>query len=128
MARYRWNTEEKRLEEIGVESPDAKVHFLTDAGYENLQYMDGTDISTRKKYYQFMKDRKLTHMNDFKESWAKAEARRESVRTDGGDHEKRRRAIRAALEQPQKAVEAGQRARARPTGIRLSWSEKVTKE
>jgi predicted nucleic acid-binding Zn ribbon protein len=49
--------------------------------YVNQQTMDGVDISTRTKHRQYMKERGVTTVDDFKDTWAKAAKEREALRT-----------------------------------------------
>ena len=51
-----------------------------DRHYDGLQATDGTDISTRTKHRQYMKENGLTMMDDFKQTWADAAKEREKIR------------------------------------------------
>ena len=55
-----------------------------DRHYEGLRATDGTDISSRTKHRQYMKNNNLTTMDDFTNSWAKAKEQRERLYTQGG--------------------------------------------
>lgn len=55
-----------------------------DRGYEGMQATDGADISSRKKHRDYMKRTGLTTVDDFKDSWAKAQAQRERYYQNGG--------------------------------------------
>lgn len=52
-----------------------------DNHYRGLTATDGTLIDTRTKHRQYMKDNNLTMVNDFRESWVKAEKERTEIRT-----------------------------------------------
>lgn len=47
--------------------------------YEGLRAPDGTDISTRTKHRAYMKERNLTTMDDFKDTWKKAALERKDT-------------------------------------------------
>lgn len=70
-----------------------------DRNYEGMVAPDGTDISSRTKHREYMKANSLATADDFKETWAKAQERRERLFTEGGTIT--RRDIRAAIEQLQ---------------------------
>lgn len=52
-----------------------------DRNYDGLRAQDGTDISSRSKHRAYMKANNLTMADDYKESWAKAQAKRDAYRT-----------------------------------------------
>lgn len=56
-----------------------------DRHYDGMRAPDGTDISTRTKHRQYMKDRGLTTADDFKGEWARAAKEREKIRTGAED-------------------------------------------
>ena len=47
-----------------------------DRHYDGLRATDGTDISSRSKHRQYMRDNNLTTADDYTQTWAKAEAQR----------------------------------------------------
>ena len=55
-----------------------------DRGYDGLRAQDGTDISSRSKHRAYMKQHGLTTADDYTESWAKAEAKRDEYRQGKG--------------------------------------------
>jgi hypothetical protein len=55
-----------------------------DRSYDGLRATDGTDISTRSKHREYMKRNNLTTIDDYKESWAKAQQRRDEYRQGKG--------------------------------------------
>jgi len=55
-----------------------------DRHYDGLQATDGTDISSRTKHREYMRRNGLTTVDDYKETWAKAQKERESYYTQGG--------------------------------------------
>ncbi len=48
-----------------------------DRHYEGMRAPDGTDISSRTKHREYMKKHGLTTMDDYKDSWSKAQSQRE---------------------------------------------------
>jgi hypothetical protein len=55
-----------------------------DRSYHGLRATDGTDISTRSKHRQYMRERGLTTMDDFEQQWAR-DALERSERLRGVD-------------------------------------------
>ena len=55
-----------------------------DRHYDGIKATDGTDISTRAKHRDYMKRNNLTTVDDFKDTWAKAQKERENFYTRGG--------------------------------------------
>jgi hypothetical protein len=55
-----------------------------DRHYEGLRATDGTDISTRTKHREYMRQHNLTTIDDYKESWAKAQKERDEYRQGKG--------------------------------------------
>lgn len=60
-----------------------------DRSYEGLRATDGTDISSRTKHREYMRANNLTTVDDFKDTWAKAQQQREQYRQHGGTFSKR---------------------------------------
>jgi hypothetical protein len=60
-----------------------------DASYDGMRATDGTDISTRSKHRDYMRANNLTTMDDFKDTWAKAQAQRDHYRQNGGTFNRR---------------------------------------
>jgi hypothetical protein len=60
-----------------------------DRHYDGLQATDGTDISTRSKQRDYMRDNNLTTADDFKTTWADAREKRERLLSEGGTFSKR---------------------------------------
>ena len=54
-----------------------------DRHYDGLRATDGTDISSRSKHREYMRRNGLTTADDFKDTWAKAQAARDEYRTTG---------------------------------------------
>jgi hypothetical protein len=67
--------------------------------YENTKAPDGTDIGSRKRHRQYMKERGLTTADDFAQSWANAEKERLRVRQEGRmpQSKERREALERAV-------------------------------
>jgi hypothetical protein len=57
--------------------------LYNDRGYDGLVAPDGTDISSRSKHQAYMKANNLTTIDDFKDTWAKAEKARDAYRLHG---------------------------------------------
>lgn len=73
--------------------------ILSGRFYENMKATDGTDIGSRKRHREYMKAHGLTTADDFKGTWAKAEAERQRVRSEGRlpSDPKRREALERAM-------------------------------
>lgn len=57
------------------------VDVIGDRHYDGLRATDGTDISTRKKHREYMKQNDLTTADDFTEVWNRAAERRAAYYT-----------------------------------------------
>lgn len=55
-----------------------------DRGYDGARATDGTDISTRTKHREYMRANNLTTVDDFQDSWAKAQEQRQRYYQQGG--------------------------------------------
>jgi hypothetical protein len=71
-----------------------------DRSYDGLRATDGTDISTRAKHREYMKLNNLATVDDFKETWSKAQEQRDRYRQSGGTFS--RRDIERAISQLQR--------------------------
>jgi hypothetical protein len=60
-----------------------------DRSYDGLRATDGTDISTRAKHREYMKLNNLATVDDFKQTWSKAQEQRDRYRQSGGTFSKR---------------------------------------
>jgi hypothetical protein len=69
----------------GYEAPKLAVNatVMTGRFYENTKAPDGTDIGSRKRHRQYMKDRGLTTSDDFAQTWANAEKERLRIQKEG---------------------------------------------
>lgn len=63
---------EEPMQRFFGEAPAA--HF--DADYTGLRAPDGTDISSRAKHRAYMREHGLTTMDDYTQTWARAERER----------------------------------------------------
>lgn len=73
---------------------EAVNHVVIDRHYWNTaSHLDGRDISTRKRHREYMKEKGLTTMDDFTNTWAQAEKERQKVREGDFDHRERRELI-----------------------------------
>lgn len=70
-----------------------------DSSYEGMRATDGTDISSRSKHREYMRANNLTTVDDFKDTWAKAQEQRERYYKQGGTFS--RRDIERAIHQLQ---------------------------
>ncbi len=93
MTRRRWIQINGELIEV---TQDHQPEMRNDSGalwgdrsYDGLRATDGTDISTRSKHQAYMKANNLTTIDDYKDTWAKAQAQREHYRQHGGTFNRR---------------------------------------
>lgn len=93
MARYVWR-QGVGLVELSKAPPEAQVHIQTDAGFDNLQAPDGTDLTSRSKWKEYMHENNLTLASDYKETWAKAAERRAALMEGRARDPKRAEQIR----------------------------------
>ena len=117
---YRWDKDEGKLEELERTPPQPRVHLLTDRDFDNLRATDGADISSRTKYERYVKRNNLTNMSDFKETWEKAEAKREAFFKGGADetrHATVEKVKKLAYERPDVVKQIGAKAKARATAV-----------
>lgn len=78
--------------------PGCAVPLLTnDNLYTGMRADDGTDISTRAKHRQYMRDHNVTTVDDFTSTWARL--RREAVERHEATDATRARDIDRAIEQ-----------------------------
>jgi len=105
MTRRRFIQDRQTGELIEV-TADYQPELRTDSGalwgdrsYDGLRATDGTDISSRTKHREYMKANNVTTMDDFKDTWAKAQAQRERLFTQGGTF--RREDVARAIHQLQ---------------------------
>ena len=68
----------RELEPEPERALDAPI--MVDRWYEGARMLDGTDVGSRQKHRQYLKDRGLTTMDDFTNEWAKAEKERQNIR------------------------------------------------
>jgi hypothetical protein len=114
MARYVWRPG-VGLVEFHKAPPEARVHLQTDAGFDNMRAGDGTDLTSRSKWKRYMRENNLTLSADWKETWAKNQAKREKLVTGQADDPRRRETVRRVVyEMNSRDVKAhGERARER---------------
>ena len=105
MTRRRWIQDRTTGELIEV-TPNHQAELRTDSGalwgdrsYDGLRATDGTDISSRTKHREYMKANGLTTVDDFQNSWAKAQEQRDHYRQHGGTFS--RRDVERAIQQLQ---------------------------
>jgi hypothetical protein len=81
---YRYDKKRGEMVEVYRDASEHKIKYISDAHYDGLRATDGTDISTRKKHREYMKQHGLTTADDYSSSWAKAKKEREDYYTRGG--------------------------------------------
>jgi hypothetical protein len=82
----------------GIGGPVAGYNALWgDRHYDGLRAPDGTDISTRTKHREYMRQHGLTTADDFAQHWGRKAQERADFYTTGGDHAARREAIARAV-------------------------------
>jgi hypothetical protein len=59
--------------------------------YGHCQATDGTDLSTRTRHREYMRQNGLTVASDYTETWAKAGEERKAALTPGSGHDSRQR-------------------------------------
>jgi hypothetical protein len=100
-ATYWWNEAEGKLERIDYVPERTKVPLIGDQVYENATPLPGSGelLNTKAKHRAYMKEKGLTTMDDFKDTWAKAAVERQQALTPGAgyDRKRRREAISKAL-------------------------------
>lgn len=98
--RWIWDGERKELVRAENFRPPERAldaPIMMDRFYENTRATDGTDIGSRRKHRQYMKDHGLTTADDFGGEWKKAQARREDVKQGKWADPKRHEALERAF-------------------------------
>ena len=87
---YKYDKNQGKLIEITKQKqgPADKKVFVSDTHYDGLVATDGTDIGTRKKHREYMKQNNLTTVDDFTNSWPEARESRENYMQNGGTFRK----------------------------------------
>lgn len=76
---------------------EGKVAIFGDAHYAGIRSpIDGTIIDSRTKHRQYMKDNGLAMYDDFKDTWAAEQKRRDAVRSGHFDTKARKEIIEKA--------------------------------
>ena len=71
--------------------------IMVDRFYEGARATDGTDIGSRQKHREYMRQNNLTTVDDYRNEWAAAAKEREAIRTGTHDKAARREAVARAL-------------------------------
>lgn len=91
--RYIYDPQTKEMVEVTqCAEPETRADsgaLWGDRHYEGMRATDGSDISSRSKHRQYMKNNNLTTMDDFTNSWAKAREQRDRLFTQGGTFSKK---------------------------------------
>jgi len=100
-----WDSEKMTFVPIAeYKAPERAIDAPVMAGrfYENTCAPDAekTDIGSRRKHQEYMKERGLTNPSDFRETWAKQEEARKAIRNGAPimDPERRREIGKIAYE------------------------------
>ena len=97
---YRTNPDTGECEKYRVDPdapPETRLQFSVDRHYEGLRATDGTDIGSRRKHREYMRLNGLATVDDFKETWAKAERERASHFDGSGGPQSERKALREQI-------------------------------
>ncbi len=76
--RSRWVQIDGKLVPVGIDyaqpgTDQSAVYIIGDKNYHGMQSpIDGADISTKTKHYNYMKQKGLALTDDFKGEWSKA--------------------------------------------------------
>lgn len=81
-------------EDYAPEPSNTDSALWNDRSYDGLRATDGTDISSRTKHREYMKQRGLTTVDDYKETWKQAAEQRAHYFTEGPRQEVRQDLLR----------------------------------
>lgn len=97
--RYRYDLEKKCLVELGEDWTDAPrtAAPVTDLYMDGTRATDGTDIGSRAKRRNYMQANGLADADDFRQTWAKAEAERALGAASPAQKRERTEALREAV-------------------------------
>ena len=101
--RGRWVYDEKLQKLVPADeyqrpAPEARnAPIMAGRFYENTAATDGTDIGSRRKHREYMRQNNLTTADDFKITWAEQAKRREAIKEGRLPSKTRRDAIGRAL-------------------------------
>lgn len=84
------------------EQPVVRVEIAAGALYDGQRALDGTDVSTRRRFNEYLRTRGLAMADDFKGQWQQAAQKREAYRTGQQKNPKLREAIGRAAYQLEK--------------------------
>ena len=91
-----WDERQQRLvsaEDYIPESKAVDAPIMAGRFYENTAATDGSDISTRRRHRDYMKAHGLTTADDYRETWKKAQERREAAKQGHIPDPKRREVL-----------------------------------
>ena len=80
--------------EYTPESRNSDATLWNDRSYDGLRATDGTDISSRSKHREYMKQMGYTTVDDFQKTWDKAAQQRAEYYTEGPRQEVRQDLLR----------------------------------
>lgn len=87
-------------EDMGLyeEKKAVNASILSGRMYENVQSpIDGSDIGSRQRHRDHMKQHNVTMTTDFKGDWEKAQKQRDEIRSGQNDKGERREQIERAI-------------------------------
>lgn len=104
--RYRYDALLQQLVEIYDDwQPTPRVEVMPGTCYDGQRAQDGTDISSRQKHHEWLRQNNLADTSDFTDVWAKAKRQRERVLSG----ETAKPARREALERAAHQLESGRK-------------------
>jgi hypothetical protein len=69
------------------------ANIMVDRFYEGTKGPEGEDLGSRRKHRAFMREKGLTTMDDYKQTWAKSEQERRELREQNRLPSKTRREV-----------------------------------
>jgi hypothetical protein len=100
--RFVWDEAQGRLvraEDYHAPERALDAPIMMDRFYENTCATDGVDIGSRRKHRQYMRERGLTTVDDYKETFAKKAAEREAAKEGRVPSKTRRETLARAMYQ-----------------------------
>lgn len=92
--RYRWDAERNCLVEVGVDYTGQRRNEglkSEEEVYGHIAATDGTDLSTRKRHREYMKEKGLCLSDDFKGEWDRREVEMKKAVTPGSGFDSKER-------------------------------------
>ena len=95
-----WDAAQQKLVSAAEYVPPERAvdaPIMVDRFYEGQVAQDGTDIGSRQKHREYMRQNNLTTADDFTETWKKARDQRIRAREGDFDHAARREQVGRAM-------------------------------